>query len=77
MLKIGNKRANQYFEDRMEKDFRRPSWNGNDDVEEFIRDKYVNKRWAKVKECAEVEKEKKEQIKTRVELPTFDLIPLV
>lgn len=77
MYKVGNKKANFYYENQLGCNFKRPSWDNNDDVASFIRDKYVNKRWMmKAKENSETEKNKSETKQEPLKLPTFDLIPL-
>lgn len=44
---IGNQKANQYWEYNLPSDFIRPNSRSRHEMEAFIRDKYVNKRWVR------------------------------
>jgi len=48
MQKWGNKRANEYWEYNLPKDYRRPTENSTmADLEKFIRAKYEKKLWVR------------------------------
>ena len=68
MYRMGNIKSNNFWEARLDPNFERPSWDNGGDVEGFIKDKYVNKKWVK----------KNNQITNfpPVQIPTFDLLPL-
>jgi stromal membrane-associated protein len=46
MSSIGNAKANEYWEARLPRDFRRPDATHPYELANFIREKYVSKRWA-------------------------------
>ena len=87
LLKIGNDKANQYWEHNLPKDFHRPNWESKDtaSIANFIKDKYVNKKWApKIDyqtylKTGETEIKKEENTSKEPEakeFPTFDLLGL-
>lgn len=81
LINIGNERANSYYENSLPHNFQKPSWLKHEDVASFIRDKYVNKKWAPpmtIKEFLNPKKETEQQIEKHDEtsLPTFDLLGL-
>lgn len=84
ILSIGNKKANEYWESSIPKDFRRPKWStGNgSEITNFIKQKYVQKKWALKGDYNDfisgkkVTEKPKEEIQEVRELPTFDLIEI-
>jgi len=71
MLKIGNQKANIYWEKNLPHDYLRPTWESQTDMGDFIRMKYIEKRWTEKNPCS---KSLTETVKD--ELPTFDLLSL-
>ena len=84
LIKIGNEKANSYWEHNLPKDFKRPSWEKKQisAITDFIKQKYVQKKWApnidyqtylKTGETNNPDQSKDQESK---EFPTFDLIGL-
>lgn len=73
MQSIGNERANAFWEAQLDPDFKRPSWDANEDVASFITAKYVQRRWAQKQKPKPKPKPKKDE-ESDDELPTFDLL---
>ena len=76
MQTIGNERANAFWEAAIPADFKRPSWEKNEDVAAFINAKYVKRQWvgAKQTNSKPKPKPKSEPDGSDDEMPTFDLL---
>ena len=84
---IPSEKANKYWEHNLPKDFHRPNWESKDttQITNFIKDKYVNKKWApkidyqtylKTGETEIKQEEKTSKDSETKEFPTFDLLGL-
>ena len=79
LIKYGNEKSNLYFENKLSKNFIRPTWDNGKDIENFIKEKYIQRKYSSnlsPKEFFNQKIEKKIENNLKNELPTFDLIGL-
>lgn len=83
MERIGNTKANLVWERHLPTSYQRPTWDGNGDVETFIKEKYISKKWAEEKTEKVQKREDRPsdvivvKVEEKLEMPSFDLLSLV